>query len=77
MHVYFSGKTAKALSANTQFLAINLPNATYQQDCICFAMHKGIKVEIVNTETKASITIKSEIEMQAWIRFNFSYISLT
>lgn len=75
VHVYFSGRTASELAANTVLTLTGLPHAAIQQDFGIMAAFGNRSIQaIVNQET-ANMTIVVGFPTNTWLRFNFSYIS--
>lgn len=75
VHVYFSGKTAGELPANTQITAPSLPAAAIQQDCVAIMPYGQRAVNVFVNNTTANMIVLSNIPSDTWVRFNFAYIT--
>ena len=77
VHVYFSGKAAVALDANTEIVATGLPNTIVQQDCRVTSAYERGDIEVITASGNSKMTLLTKAEAGYWIRFSFSYISAT
>lgn len=75
VHVYFSGKTAYALSYGTKFTVTGLPGTIIQQDCRVTTAYAHGDVEVIAKSGNAGITLIESVAADYWFRFSFDYIS--